>query len=188
MRESFARIDDALIERVAQPAIDWLGERTPLGRFGTARLFLDCSGLAWILSQASAAAQAAGVNPELLCVRVGLMIVGLASLSVLRTVFERSDDSRRNGSANPLRASMHLHRAACLIWLICLLVKVAAAPGLEAMALLAVGLFATAGVYAGACEPPEKLHESKSARLTDLLPSLRRLAGATLRTPPDPRL
>jgi hypothetical protein len=47
---------------------------------------------------------------------------------------------------------MHVHRAACLIWLIGLLAKTMALPaGLASMALLGVGVFATMAMYAGSC-------------------------------------
>ena len=78
----------------------------------------------------------------------------------MRNLFQRTN--RAGGAsigANPLRAGMHVHRAVCLIWLVGLLAKTAAAPlGLAPVMLLAVGVFITMALYVGACSdrPPKR--------------------------------
>jgi hypothetical protein len=150
MQESFARIDDALIDRLFQPLADWLEHHLSLGPNRAARTGIDVASLAWIVSMASAAAgtwhdmRGAFLNGAVL-------VAGLWAFTTLRGVFGRGD----GGKANPLRAGMQTHRMACLFWMGALALKSALEPAsLASLGLLAVGLFATASVYLGACSRP----------------------------------
>lgn len=159
MADSFARIDDALIDRVFQPLAGGNAGHLALGPGRAARAAIDLATLAWILAEAGSIAMAASGRDLRACVVRGLVVVaGLSALTVLRGVFARS---RGGGTANPLRPGMEQHRAACLLWLVALAVKALVSPaGLEPLALLAVGACATAAVYLGACtEPPPSWRE-----------------------------
>jgi hypothetical protein len=167
MKESFARVDDALIDRVFQPLVDWIEYRTEFDVFRVARVCIDLAALAWILSQAGNLAQAVGGgNLGLQGFQFAVIVLGLSAMLVLRRLFERTG-GRGAGSmglaANPLRPGMQVHRAACLLWLIGLLVKTVASPfGLAALTLLALGVFATTAVYVGSCSNrPPKRRESR---------------------------
>ncbi len=165
MRESLARADDALIDCACQPLVEWIDQHMAIDCFGVARLCIDLSALAWILSQVGGMVTAAGAGtPALEVSQFAVMVLGQGAIMVLRTIFERAGragSGRRDGRMNPLRAAMYTHRLACLFWLTGLLVKTATGPaGFGALALLAVGGFATAAVYVGACSNrPQKLRK-----------------------------
>jgi hypothetical protein len=151
MSERFRRVDDALIDQVFEPLANWIGQRSTFGAFRLARLCIDAATLSWITCQlASVAAAVRSGNLPAQLSRYGLAVLGFMALSILRRVFERTDGT--GARANPLREGMHIHRVACLLWILGLLVKTAGEPtGLESLALLAVGTFATAAVYIRAC-------------------------------------
>ena len=160
MTENFARLDDALIDRLFQPLADWMDRHIALGTNRAARTAIDLATLAWMAAQAGAAANAVGSHDLRSCLIPGvLMVAGLWAFTILRNVFQRTDGeakARVRAQANPLRPAMQLHRAACLFWMFALAVKTIAAPA-GSLALLAVGVFATAAVYIGACtnHPPK---------------------------------
>lgn len=159
MTEHFVRFDDALIDRLFQPLADRLDRHWALGPHRAARGFLDLASLAWIFAEASALA-AAMVNHDMQAaiLRSLLVVLGLGALTILRGVFGKTDGGPRStAEANPLRPGMQTHRVLCLAWMVALAVKAFAAPGgFGSLALLAVGVFATAAVYFGACthSPP----------------------------------
>ncbi len=162
MTERFTLLDDALIDRLFQPLADWMDRHLALGTNRAARIGIDLACLAWICAQAGAAADAlAGHDVPSCFARAVLVVVGLWAFTILRNVFQRPDRDARariRAQANPLRPGMQLHRAACLFWMIGLAVKSIMAPsGFGSLALLAVGVFATAAVYIGACtnHPPK---------------------------------
>ena len=162
MKERFTQVDDALIDRLFQPLADWMNHHMALGPNRAARVAIDLASFAWILAQLGDTAHAVQIHDVRTCVILGCAVVlGLWAFSILRNVFQRSDGAGRTGGqarANPLRPGMQLHRAACLVWMVGLAVKTIAAPyDLASLALLAVGLFATAAVYIGACtnHPPK---------------------------------
>lgn len=167
MRESFLRIDDALIDGAFQPAADWMDRHMGFGPHRAARTAIDLASLAWILAQAGALAAGAGSQDVLpTIIRGALVVMGLWAFTVLRNVFRKSDGGaggRTAAQANPLRPGMQLHRAACLFWIIALTVKTALAPaGFDDLALLAMGAFTTAAVYIGACtNNPPKWRETR---------------------------
>jgi len=180
MKEGFARVDDALIDRVFQPLVDWIGDNTAFNGCRVARACIDLAALAWILSQTGNVARSVEAgNLRLEIFQFALIVVGLKAILVLRTLFQRMDGTRAarmGGAENPLRAGMQVHRAVCLLWLIGLLVKTGASPtGLESLALLAIGVFATMGVYVGACSnPPPQRRESRTDEWGGRLAALRR--------------
>jgi len=163
MKERFTQMDDVLIDRLFQPLADWMHHHLALGTNRAARSAIDLATLAWISAQAAAAARAFGSHDIASSVIGGaVMVAGLWAFSILRNVFQRKDgeaSARVRVEANPLRPGMQLHRAACLFWMIALAVKTIAAPAdFGSLALLAVGAFATAAVYIGACtnNPPAR--------------------------------
>jgi len=167
MLDQVARADDGLIDRVCQPLVDRIGQHADIDCFKVARVCTDLSALAWILSQASVTAAAVGngvVGFE--AFQCALILLGLGSITVLRTLFERAGGGRKGSQANPLRASMYTHRLACMLWLIGLLIKTAMTPvGFGSLALFAVGAFATLAVYVGACSnrPPQRREQRENS-------------------------
>lgn len=161
MREGFARVDDALIDRLFQPLADWMNQRLALGPGRAARGAIDLASLAWIIAQLADAADAVQRHDIRACLFLGCAVVlGLWAFSILRGVFRRADGGAgapATAQANPLRPGMQVHRVVCLAWMLALIVKTIATPSANgSLALLAVGVFATAAVYIGACtnNPP----------------------------------
>ena len=165
MQDSLARLDDALIDRVFQRAVDRITRHVATDCFRLACVGTDLSALAWILSRAGDIAEAARSGAPLdVGFQSALLILGLGAMTVLRTPFQRAGGAAGGrGRLNPLRAGMQIHRLICLFWLVGLAVKAAWAPaGLEPMALLAMGLSATVAVYVGACSnPPPRRREQR---------------------------
>ncbi len=173
MRAALARLDDTLIDRVFQPWVDWMSGHLSLDCFRAARVCTDLAALAWILSQAGdvvAALGSAESGPA--APRCALLVLGLAAITVLRTLFQKIGGGGSAARANPLRAGMQPHRFLCQFWLVALLAKTAAAPaGLAAMGLLAVGVCATLAAYFGACSnPPPQRHASLAGHAAAQLP------------------
>jgi hypothetical protein len=158
VKETFHQLDDGLIDRVFQPGADWIAEHLPFDCYAIARLCTDLSAFAWVLSQATGliAAIQSG-HPAPAAFRACLLLLGLGSIMVLRTLFQRSGRVGGGHCANPLRGGMHVHRFLCLLWLTGLFFKVAtSAAELENWAALAVGVCGTAAVYFASCSdrPP----------------------------------
>lgn len=166
MRGVCGRLDDALIDTVCQPAVDRISGIAPFGCYRISRFCLDLSSVAWIVSQAgvTVAAAKSGV-PGLMACQILLIILGLGAMSTLRSVFGRSSGVQ-GGQANPLRPAMTVHRLTCLLWLAGLTAKtLMAPPDVASLALFAVSVFVTTGVYIGACanRPPERRRSDASS-------------------------
>jgi hypothetical protein len=162
MQARFARIDDALIERVFQPLADSAAYRTGLDRLRLATLFLDAASIAWILSQAGALTRAvAQWDASDGFLRILLLLLGLAALTSLRTAFHRV---RVINGSNPLRVTMLPHRGVVLALLAARLMTLG---GFADMADLAMLGFAASALYLGACatRPPEHWHRRCLAAL-----------------------
>lgn len=162
MSVHFARIDDALIDRLFQPLADLLDRHMAFGTNRAARTGIDLASLAWVLAEAGGAAHALAAHGLPAAMARGLvMLLGLSAFTILRNVFH---GTRRRLAANPLRPGMQPHRAICLAWMAVLAVKTLLVPAdFAALALLAVGVFATAAVYIGACtNPPPARREARA--------------------------
>jgi hypothetical protein len=159
MQDGLVRLDGALIDGVCQPLVDRLYNHLASDCFRLARICTDLSALAWILSQAPGASEAAKTgNLDLGMFQFALIVLGLGAIMVLRALFERAGNGRNGGLPNPFRAGMFTHRLVCLVWLAGLLVKTGMTPiGFGSLTLLAVGGFATAALYLGSCSnrPPK---------------------------------
>ncbi len=180
--QSFARLDDGLIDRVFQPVMDWIAGRLALGWSRVACFGTDLSALAWVLSQADGVVAAfglpgagAGRAQGVPTFNIVLIVVGLASIMVLRTLFQRAGGGRAGQGGNPLRAGMQVHRAMGLFWLAGLSIKTATGPaGFGAWALLAVGVFGTMALYVAACvnPPPRRVDARAADRAWRLAPAI----------------
>jgi hypothetical protein len=165
IQQHLEQLDGELIDRGFQPFVDWIGQSLAFDCFRLARVCTDLSAFAWILSQAPDTAVAFGTAPRGYEVfQISLIMVGLGSIAVLRSVFERYGSRRSGARINPLRASMYIHRVSCLLWLTALTVKTTMGPiGFGSLALLAVGGFATIAVYVAACSNrPPRWREHKA--------------------------
>ena len=153
MRKLMAAADDVVIDKICQPAVDWMSRFGEADCFRIARVCVDLAAFAWILSQANStiAAVNSGIT-GLAAFQFTLIILGLAAIMTLRSVFDRSAGAGDNGKgrwANPLRPRMFFHRLICLSSL--LMQALLGADGFDAIALLLVQALATMAVYAGAC-------------------------------------
>jgi hypothetical protein len=152
MRKSFATLDDALLERLFQPASDVMTHRLGLARSATACACVDVAIVAWIvsceprLSAAVMAWNAGGAFVDLI-----LLLAGLAAMVSLRELLRRRDSDK----ANPLRPAMQPHRAIVLLMLVARLAQWQS-PGLAEAADLVMLVSAVAALYLGACaeRPP----------------------------------
>jgi hypothetical protein len=161
LQQSFARLDDALIERVFQPLSDLIMQRFGLDRLRAACFCLDGASLAWILSQAGALGNAAtGWHATQLCWRAVMLVLGLMAMSSLRSLFQRMAGRR---AANPLRSAMAPHRCLALAMLLAQLVDIGSLAGWAALAMLGL---VVVGMYFSACLPRPPLHR-RAARLAD---------------------
>jgi len=152
MHASFSRLDDALIERLFQPLADTVMDRFGLDRLRAACFCLDAASLAWIVSQAGGLGRDVGgwdAGPA--CLRLLLLVLGLAAMSSLRTLFQRMVA----GGANPLRVAMVPHRGLALALF---LGQLMTAGGLAGWAELAMLGLAAAGLYLGACRARPPAH------------------------------
>jgi hypothetical protein len=151
MQASFARFDNALIEYVFQPLADSITYRIGLDRLRVARCCLDAASIAWILSQAGSLSQAVTQwDSGAAFLRLLLLILGLAALTSVRTLFRRVAS---RGGANPLRAAMLPHRGVILALLVARLLALSGFDGAADLAMLG---FAACALYLGACatRPP----------------------------------
>ena len=168
MQESIARVDDALIDRVCQPIVDWFAATMSMDCFRLARSCNDVAALAWILSQAGLVSDAfATGNVALAGAQGALIIIGLAALTTLRRVFDGKQGSRSSSGAqaNPLRPAMFQHRLGCLLWLgVQVLSTVSKPPGFAEILVLVMGLMTTASVYVGACSSPPPERQGRTSR------------------------
>jgi hypothetical protein len=156
-------LDDLLIDRLCQPAVDWISQMREISCFGIARICIDISTVAWILSEADDAIAATKAGPlGMKMFQYALILVMLGALVTLRSVFERAGGTGSRGraaQANPLRVSMATHRLILLVGLIGLLVQTVAGPvDFATVTRLAMSFFVTTGLYMGACmnRPPKR--------------------------------
>jgi hypothetical protein len=152
MRKTFAPLDDALIEWLFQPVSDMIMHRLGVGREAAACFCIDIASLSWIVSRSSGLSDAvANWDASTAFLDVTLLLLGLAALISLRTLFRRA----RGKQGNPLRPAMRPHRAIVLLMLAARLTQWHA-PGLTDTADLAMLMFATFALYLGACteRPP----------------------------------
>ncbi|MBV9248028.1 MAG: hypothetical protein JO227_02115 [Acetobacteraceae bacterium] len=153
MISKLARFDDALIERVFQPLADSIMDRFGIDRFRAACFCLDAASIAWILSQAGVLGDAVTQwNAGVAFLRLLLLILGLASLTSLRSLFRRVSGSRR---ANPLRPAMLPHRGAVLVLLVAQLAQL---DGVATLAELAMLSSVACALYLSACAPRPPAH------------------------------
>ena len=176
MHERIASLDDALIDRICQPAVDRLAAADrSVDCFWLARRCNDAAALAWILSQAGGVAGAfARGNVALAGAQGALVVIGLAALTTLRRVFDGTQRPRSSAGAcaNPLRPAMFPHRLGCLLWLSAQVLGTISSPiGWSAILTIAVGLMTTASLYVGACSTPPPRRQSQTGRNWILRPA-----------------
>ena len=161
MLRRFAALDDTLIDRWFQPLADRISGRFGIGRFRAATLCIDGAALAWLLSQAGApAATLAAGDTATSLMPAFTLLLGLAALTSLRTLFQRAAGGR--ASANPLRSAMRLHRAVVLLLLVARLARLGSGVTFADAAELGMLVAATASLYFGACggAPPQARRHS----------------------------
>jgi hypothetical protein len=152
MPKTFARLDDALIERLFQPASDLMSDRIGVSRSSAACFCVDIASLAWIVARMPGlSGSVTAWNSRMALMNMSLLLLGLVALLSLRTLFRRAGGKL----ANPLRPAMRPHRAIVLLMLVASLVRFQA-PALADAADLAMLLFAASALYLGACaeRPP----------------------------------
>jgi hypothetical protein len=151
MRKTFAPLDDALIERVFQPASDLIAHRIGLSRANAACFCIDIASIGWIVSRAPGLSESvAAWDAWVAFLDVAMLMLGLVALICLRMLFRRAGPKQ----ANPLRAIMRPHRAIVLLMLGARLAQLHSS-GLAGAADLVMLLCATCALYLGACaEPP----------------------------------
>jgi hypothetical protein len=152
MRNTFARLDDVLIERLFQPLSDLVSYRIGVGRGVIVCVCLDIASLSWIVARTPALSDAVAAWDALsgFC-DLAFLLLGLVAMISLRTLFRRAEAKQ----ANPLRPAMQPHRAVVLLMLAARLVQLKAA-GMSDTADAVMLLFATTALYLGACtqRPP----------------------------------
>lgn len=162
MQARFSMIDDALIERVFQPLSDTVTDHSGLDRPWTACSCADVATLAWIISNARGLSDSmAASDVPGTCLAVFILMLGLAALTGLRSIFLKVPGT----GANPLRLSMRLHRGVALLMILARLVSWQTT-GLSEIAELLMLVFAVSGLYFGACasRPPVR---RRSGRMAD---------------------
>ena len=153
MHKTFASMDDTLIERLFQPVTDLLANQLGMSRANAACACIDAASLSWIVSRARALSDDAAswqVAPSLF--DSGVLLLGLAALVSLRTLFQRTGTRQ----TNPLRQVMRPHRALVLLMLAARLVQLRAAD-LSGLADMAMLVCAASALYLGACGQPPRL-------------------------------
>lgn len=163
MTKDLMRLDDLVIDKICQPAVDLIYENLEADCYQVARICIDISALFWILSQVKGAITVAKIGDMGTEVyQYALIVAGLAAFMFLRSVFDRSPGSgrkARSGQGNPLRGPMSLHR---FIFLAGFIVQVfqtmVVAADFGSVAMLAMKMFSAAALYAGACSnrPPKR--------------------------------
>ncbi|WP_428483121.1 hypothetical protein [Rhodopila sp.] len=148
----FAPLDDVLIDRLFQPLSNVFVNRCGLDRPRAACCCLDLASVSWILARAHGLSVAViAWDAGMSVLRVAMLMVGLLALLGLRMVFRRFGGK---SSGNPLRLSMRPHRAIILLMLALRLAQFGSGDPSDA-ADAGMLLFATLGLYLGACtEPP----------------------------------
>jgi hypothetical protein len=180
MPKAFAPLDDALFERLFQPASDLISYHIGLGRTAVACFCIDIACLAWIVSCAPMLSSAvAAWNGSAVC-GLALPLLGLAALVSLRMLFRRTG----NTLANPLRLAMQPHRAVALLLLVASLARLHA-PSLADAADLAMLMSAASALYLGACveRPPIRRGRWRVAQALGGFGQLRRSSHRNMTNP-----
>ena len=147
MRTTFAMLDDALIERLFQPAADLITKQTGFTSTIAACLFSDASSLSWIVSRGLGLPDAiVSIDLGVACLDLVLLMLGLVAMICLRMLFQRM----AAGHANPLRVAMQPHRAIVLLMLVARLVQIRFADVADA-ADVSMLICTTTALYLGAC-------------------------------------
>ena len=152
MRRIFAPLDNVLIERLFQPALDAISDRVGLTRAAAACFCADLASLAWIVSRAQNLSDAVVAwDASTAFTSFTLLMAGLAALTGLRTLFRRASGTQ----GNPLRVTMQPHRAVVVLMLVTRLVELQTFALADA-ADMAMLVFAGSSLYLGACmqRPP----------------------------------
>jgi hypothetical protein len=166
MRNTFAPLDDLLIERLFQPLTDLAQHRLGLGRAAAACFCLDVTSLCWIASRASGLSGAVAAWDEAAAFfDLTLLLLGLIALIALRALFRREGVKQKN----PLRPAMRPHRAIVLLMLAARLMQLPA-PDLAGAADIAMLLFAAAALYLGACSEGPPVRRGWAALAPALIP------------------
>jgi hypothetical protein len=159
MRTKFAPFDDALIERLFQPATDLVSHWLGLGRIWTTCVCIDLASLSWIVSRAGGMSRSVTEgNVGGAALDVSLLLLGLVALLSLRTLFRRAGGKQ----GNPLRLTMLPYRAVALLMLVARSFELQA-PGLAEFADVGSLVFAVAALYLGACGEPPPVRRSWAA-------------------------
>ena len=161
------RLDDTLIDGIFQPWVDWTAAYLPADCFAQARVCTSLSAVAWILSQAgsvTATAQSGLVGLQV--VQATVLLLGLAAIMVLHTLFQRADSGAGPDRANPLRITMYGHRMIILSGFVVGVVKLAMGSG--SLAVLAVAFFAMAATFIGACSNPTPKRHARLGKRSGL--------------------
>jgi hypothetical protein len=149
--KSFAELDDWLLERLFQPAADFLARYGGWEHGTAARFCVDVAAVAWIAARGPALSTAGMHDPAGSAMGAGLLGLGLIALVCLRILFRWAAASRHG---NPLRTAMQPHRAVALLLLLVRLAQLRM-PHLADAADLVMLLFSVSALYLGACaEPP----------------------------------
>lgn len=152
MRKTFAPIDDALIERLFQPASDLITQRLGFGRASAACFLIDIASLSWIVSRARGLADAVATwDATMSFLDTATLLLGLIALISLRTLFRRAGSKL----GNPLRQAMRPHRAVVLLMLASRVAQLRS-PAATDIADVAMLVCAASALYLGACteRPP----------------------------------
>jgi hypothetical protein len=152
MRKSFAPLDDVLIERLFQPASDFVSNRLGFSRATAACFCIDFASLAWIASRVRGLSDAVTArDASTAFLDLSFLLLGLVAMIALRTVLRKAEGKQ----GNPLRPAMQPHRAIVLLLLLADVVQLQA-PSLANTADLVMLAFAASAMYLGACaeRPP----------------------------------
>jgi hypothetical protein len=154
MRKTFSPLDNVLIERLFQPALDFITDQSGVSRATAACFCADAASFSWIVSRAMGLSDAVTAwDAGKASVDFAVLLLGLTALTGLRTVFRRAGKSQ----GNPLRTTMRPHRAIVLLMLVARLMQLQTFIAAD-LADLAMLLFAASALYLGACaqRPPVK--------------------------------
>jgi hypothetical protein len=162
MRKTFARLDDALIERLFQPASDLITYRIGVNRTVISCFCIDVACLAWIVSRVRELSDEVGAwKAGVAFLDLAFVLLGLIALVSLRMLFRLAGRSE----ANPLRRTMLPHRALVLVMLVSGMVQLHTLT-MASAADLAMLMCATSALYLGACteRPPLRRNWSAAVR------------------------
>ena len=156
---TLATLDDAIIERLFQPAADMVRNRIGISRETAACFCADSAAMAWIVSRTPGLSDAVTAwNASAAVANLLILLLGLIALIGLRALFRRATAGR----GNPLRPAMRPHRAGVLLMLAADLLPLRV-PGLANAADIAMLMFAASALYFAACSERPPLRRSRGA-------------------------